>query len=812
MSPPGFRLCRASTRRRSPRALILRVVVTLPFLLAGRPAAAELWTAQIFFPFTNRTDAAQPATKLVRDAQGALYGAALSGGAHGNGRIFKLTPPAQGGAGWTEASLYDFPSAGVSSVNLLIGKQGTIYGTLNRTAYYPATIFQLLPPSAEREQWTFEVLHTFSANTGEENPSPLSNLIEDANGALYGTDAGLDIVFRLNPPAAGSTAWTLTRLRRLDWYVTGTGPAGGVVMDSSGALYGASTDGADGAGSVYKLTPPTGSQTAWQASALYRFGFGAGELGPAADLQLGPGGTLYAATPSGGTGSGGVVLQLSPPRVGKTTWAQSVLFNIPQPAELGYHGLVAGPDGTLFATTGTGGAAGAGAIYRLAPPPAGSAAWSHASVHAFAAASGGVGPAADVLVGPGGVLYGSTIGGGPFDAGTIFQLSPPAQGGAGWQAATLYSFSGGNDAGGIGSLTAAPNGELYATSATGGPNGNGLVVALGPTSTGTWQEEPAHAFAAGSDGAHPTAVIVDPVSGLLYGTTPGRTSQSCAGTSCGTIYRLTPPGRSHPAWGMDTLYSFTGTADGSTPGAGLVRGTTGDLFGTVTVGSHAAVFELSPPAPGGTHWTETTIYQAAAGVTMEPALAIDPAGHLYGTATTGSGSGFVFQLTPAAGGTAATFSRIFSFGNQSITSTATQGIAVGPTGALFVANQNGELFELTPPAAGKSTWSAQIVYSGGYEFTESEVIADQAGRVYLLDGSSLFELIEVPGAGWTANGLYNRPDGSYLTGLSVDKRGAVYTMLASGYGGPPALSTGLVKLTRLSSAVESRQPAGRPRQ
>ena len=112
-------------------------------------------------------------------------------------------------------------------------------------------------------------------------------------------------------------------------------------------------------------------------------------------------------------------------------------------------------------------------------------------------------------------------------------------------------------------------------------------------------------------------------------------------------------------WTETVLYAFNGT-DGDDPSGGLIADGVGNIFGTAAFGGKikacayglgcGVVFELSPPAAGGTAWTETVLrsFNGTKGQTPYGGLIRDSAGNLYGTTELGGthGDGVVFELTP----------------------------------------------------------------------------------------------------------------------------------------------------------------------
>ena len=128
----------------------------------------------------------------------------------------------------------------------------------------------MTPPSSGGTVWHERLLHSFNGDTGNrytaDGASPYGGVLLDAAGNLYGTTAqgGLNnegTVFKLAPPAAGSTSWTQTVLHNFRGFPDGAGPFGALVLGTSGLLYGVTSSGtslsvnADQIGTVYAITP-----------------------------------------------------------------------------------------------------------------------------------------------------------------------------------------------------------------------------------------------------------------------------------------------------------------------------------------------------------------------------------------------------------------------------------------------------------------------------------------------------------------------------------------------------------------------------
>jgi uncharacterized repeat protein (TIGR03803 family) len=279
------------------------------------------WAETVLHSFTGQPDGNGPWGPLIfLDTSGALYGTTLAGGPWDQGMVFKLMPPAGGGAPWTKTVLYSFGNPAVPSdgLNPAAGAglilTPTARSTAQRGAEDWATVFKLTPPAKNGMPWTETVLYRFPG--GSDSNNPRSGVIFDTRGALYGTTAGVfgagnGTVFKLTLPAGGGTPWTETVLHNFSGPPDGSNPVAGLIFDSDGALYGTTPNGGvaagGGYGTVFKLTPPDKKQNLWTETVLYRFTGG----GPNAGLIFDKKGALYGTTAGGGTAGAGTVFQLT---------------------------------------------------------------------------------------------------------------------------------------------------------------------------------------------------------------------------------------------------------------------------------------------------------------------------------------------------------------------------------------------------------------------------------------------------------------------------------------------------------------------
>ena len=245
----------------------------------------------------------------------------------------------------------------------------------------------------------------------------------------------------------------------------------------------------------------------------------------------------------------------------------------------------------------------------------------------------------------------------------------------GQQVKTIYSFSSSDGHAPQDKLVFDNVGNLYGTTEHGGQYNYGTIFELSPNADGTWSEVTLYSFCQDPnqygvclDGNSPTAGLVTDAEGNLYGVTP------LGGPGYGVVFELSPPSQSGGAWDYQVIYDFCTTEqcqDGAMPGAKLTFDDSGNLYGT-TEGN--TVFELSPSASG---WIETTLFtfctngypHCADGNLPVAAVTFDAAGNLYGTteiggSSKGEGAGVVYKLTPGSTGWTETVLTTFSGGKR----------------------------------------------------------------------------------------------------------------------------------------------------
>jgi uncharacterized repeat protein (TIGR03803 family) len=407
------------------QAVVLFLISTLAFAIFATPHALAQ-TESVLYNFTTAAVGDTPYSDLIMDSAGNLYGMTCSGGPHGLGTVFELTPVS--GAGWTVKMLHAFGASSSDGAEPLSGltmdASGNVYGA---TAYGGTenfgTIFQLRPNA--NGDWGEMILHNFT-NNGKDGLYPGSNLTLDSAGNLYGTtwQGGTQnggTVFELTPHSgnwAEKVIYSLPNPRKSSNFSSEP-----VTLDSAGNLYGTTIiGGPSNGGFVFKLTP-TGTGH-WTTKKLYAFGkTGSGPYTPLSGVIFDSAGNLYGTTAQGGISNTGTVYELSPSLDG--TYTEQTIWEFPYNCPTGcdpVSGLIIDSAGNLYGTGQSGGTYNSGTVFELSPS---AGAWTETVLHNFLGDSGdGLFPKAGLLRDSSGNLYGTTIDGGSHSVGVVFEVIP----------------------------------------------------------------------------------------------------------------------------------------------------------------------------------------------------------------------------------------------------------------------------------------------------------------------------------------------------------------------------------------------------
>ena len=388
-------------------------VALLGALLVTAAHTAQAQTLTTIYSFTYGS---RPEAGLVLDANGNLFG--TTSGPDGGGTVFELTPDG------VEEVLYSFSSKNKGGygpyAGLVRDANGNLFGTTEFGGVHNhGTVFQVTPTATET------VLHAFSGYPYD-GGRPAAGLVQDGQGNLYGTTfqggaARKGTVFKVTPAGAETAIYSFGPKSSGD----GENPFGGLILDAEGNLYGSTFEGGRfhgchypgvaGCGIVFEVSP-TGQETRLYAFAGEKNNDGAEPVG---GLLRDAQGNLYGTTLEGGTVDLGTVFKLA---LGGT---ETVLYSFMGGADgaLPEAGLVSDAQGNLYGTTSMGGGSGCqgygcGTVFKMTPDG------TETVLYRFTGGVDGGYPLAPLVFDGQGNLYGTTMSGGVYDGGTVFELTP----------------------------------------------------------------------------------------------------------------------------------------------------------------------------------------------------------------------------------------------------------------------------------------------------------------------------------------------------------------------------------------------------
>lgn len=325
----------------------------------------------------------------------------------------------------------------------------------------------------------------------------------------------------------------------------------------------------------------------------------------------------------------------------------SVLHNFTGGADgkFPYPGVTVGPSGVLYGTAVNGGTHGVGTVFKLSQV---NSSWISSPLYEFTGGNGSL-PYGAVVIGPNGALYGTTFGVGVETYGTVFELQPPPTFCRSilcyWNENVLHTFTGVPDGSGpqVENLVFDSSGNIYGTTGGGGVYNSGVTFELTP-SGGGYTESILHSFGNGTDGRDPLAGVVFDTAGNVYGTTAGGGTgnpEDCHG-SCGTVYQLMP---SNGGWVENVLVNFDST-NGEHPYGNLIIDGSGNLYGTTVIGGQNGSGVVYKLAPSGGGFTFSVLYSFSS-CGSKGGLAADAAGNFFGVCYGGGANqdGWIFELT-----------------------------------------------------------------------------------------------------------------------------------------------------------------------
>ena len=543
-------------------------------------------------------------------------------------------------------------------------------------------------------------------------------------------------------------------------------PAGGLVEDSSGNLFGTRPGGpGEGSGTVFEVGAQSGAITT-----LAAFN-GTNGASPYAGVVEDGGGNLFGTTSAGGFYGYGTVFEIPAGSDAVTTLVSFSGANGEYPGG----GVVEDSSGNLFGTTSAGGAYGDGVVFEV---KAGSGT---ATTLASFTNTNGVLPCGGLVEDSSGNLFGTTTYTYANDTGdgTVFEVRAGSN-----VVTTLASFSGANGAFPNGSLIRDSSGNLFGMTYGGGSSWYGTVfeVRAGSGAVTTL------ASFNGSNGASPYASLVEDGSGNLFGTTYGGGS-----SGDGTLFEVQAGSNA-----VTTLVSFNG-ANGEYPAVGLVEDGSGNLFGTTSAGGpggYGTVFEVNLPltvtGTATTGGVEGSINSSVlAGATFTDASPGDNSRAFTATINWGDNSnslgevdysGGIYTLngqhTYAEEGSYPLIISVLDNGGSTATITGTATVADAPLSA-------------TPARGPLATLASFSLPNGGDP--DSGLVEDGSGNLFGTTGyggpyrwGTVFEIAAHSGVITTlatfngANGAW--PDGSLIEDRSGNLFGTTESDTSAGYG------------------------------
>jgi uncharacterized repeat protein (TIGR03803 family) len=371
---------------------VLGSITSTGAVLTVIPVSAPGTRLTTLYWFSGGNDGGTP-NGLVQGTNGLLYGTTQMGGKHSDGTVFSL---ATNGPLTTLASFYLTNGASPQAA-VVQAADGSFYGTTKfGGTNFAGTVFKMTPDG------TLTSLCSFA--NGSDGGNPLAALIQANDGNFYGTTwAENGTIFKMTPDGALTTVYAFTN------GADGSSPTAALVQGRDGNFYGTAMGGALGYGTIFRMTP------AGALTPLYAFTSDTDGYSPAGALVQGTDGNFYGTTTSNrihGFQFYGTIFKISPSGVFSTLYMLN--FN---DGFYPHAGLVQATDGNFYGTTWADGVGGNGTLYGIAPDG------TYTTLVAFDGFNDGAHPAAALIQGTDGNLYGTTTTGGPGGHGTVFKLA-----------------------------------------------------------------------------------------------------------------------------------------------------------------------------------------------------------------------------------------------------------------------------------------------------------------------------------------------------------------------------------------------------
>ena len=396
------------------RLSVFPAILFLMFAVATAPAQTQNFT--VLHEFNGTADGANPEGKLLRDAAGNLYGTTFAGGAVGEGTVYTIDNTGKEKILFTFSG--EFQTGGFPATPLIRDQAGNLYGIADGGPGGAGIVYKISPDGKET------ILFAFQGCLSCHNPRvPTGGIVMDKLGNLYGTtlfggtgscQSGCGTIFRLD------TAGALHVLYSFTGGADGSQPFGPLAPDTNGNLYGVTEAGGDmncvdapqvGCGTVFQLS------RAGKLKVVHTFKGGADGANPQPDLLIdAAAGNLYGAASRGGKFDQGMLFRIS--SNGRYTALYS--FTGQDDGARPRGGLVLDAAGNLFGEALTGGRGTDGTVFAINP------AGQIKVLHTFEADLDGAFPTGGLISDGLGHLFGTAIQNGLVDQrnGDVFEVRP----------------------------------------------------------------------------------------------------------------------------------------------------------------------------------------------------------------------------------------------------------------------------------------------------------------------------------------------------------------------------------------------------
>jgi len=405
----------ATRQTRIYRRLLLGLAA-LAFFAAARPAHAQIptYTESTLYTFTG-DDGYDPWSGLIQATDGNFYGTTSQDGSGGAGTVFKLTPDGVFTTLYGFCSLDGCRDGGPPYDGLVQGTDGNFYGTTYQGGAYGnyGTVFKITPAGA------LLTLYSFCGQLDcTDGYNPEAGLVQGADGNFYGTTysggklgTGVGTIFKITPAGALTTLYVF---QGAGGSFYGENPDTTLVKATNGNIYGIADSGVDNSdGTVFQITP------AGAVSEFYGFCGGTGSECPGGSfsaLMQGTDGNFYGTAASGGANGYGMVFSLSLSGTLTDLYDFCSLSNCSDGSDP-TGGVIQGTDGNFYGTTIGGGAQNYGTVFKLTPSGTLTTIYNFCSQGGSAECTDGYYPRTGVIQGKDGNFYGMT-------SDLVFKLVP----------------------------------------------------------------------------------------------------------------------------------------------------------------------------------------------------------------------------------------------------------------------------------------------------------------------------------------------------------------------------------------------------